>query len=251
VHEAFFFGPKSGQLFGSYHPPASGYGRVLTVICPPLFTDFARTHGALRKVAVSLAEAGQHVLRFDYRGTGDSFGNLEDVTISDWLEDIVMAVREGRDISGCAQVRVLGVRAGALFAAKSLGQASEVERLVLWDPITDGTEYLRELRRVQSEIVGRNIFLRRSERREAMRDYATYRLSDRMLEEFRALDAAAFAGMPENKLFVVWSSVVGKPLGDGNRPDVVGHPCNWYTDDEDLINPDPILERLITRLTTS
>ena len=40
------------------------------------------------------------MLRFDYRGTGDSFGELGEVTVSDWLEDIALAVREGREISG-------------------------------------------------------------------------------------------------------------------------------------------------------
>ena len=70
--EAFFFGSSEQQLFGSYHPPFSGNGQVLTVICSPRFSEFARTHGALRKLAISIAEMGQHVLRFDYRGTGDS-----------------------------------------------------------------------------------------------------------------------------------------------------------------------------------
>lgn len=251
MHEAFFFGPKGEQLFGSYHPPASGYGRELTVICPPLFTDFARTHGALRTVAVSLAEAGQHVLRFDYRGTGDSFGELGDTTVRDWLEDVVLAVKEGRDISGCGVVRVLGIRAGALFAGKSLGGASDVERLVFWDPITNGSEYLDELRRVQSKIIERNIHMNRDERREALRDYATYRLSDSMLEGLRALDATAFAQVPKDKLSIVLSSADSAASVDGVQPDVVGHPCHWETDDEDLINPHPVLERLIAHLTES
>src|SRR5260370_27609992 len=68
----------------------------------------------LRELAMALAERGQHVLRFDYRGTGDSFGELGKVTVADWLEDIALAVREGREISGSSMVRLLGVRAGAL-----------------------------------------------------------------------------------------------------------------------------------------
>ena len=43
---------------------------------------------------MALAERGQHVLRFDYRGTGDSFGELAEVSVHDWVEDIALAVRE-------------------------------------------------------------------------------------------------------------------------------------------------------------
>lgn len=35
------------------------------------------------------------VLRFDYRGTGDSFSEIGKVAVSDCLEDIAPAVREG------------------------------------------------------------------------------------------------------------------------------------------------------------
>ena len=96
--EPFFFGPCNQQVFAIYHPPIGGSGQVLTVICPPLFNEYMRTHLALRELAISLAERGQHVLRLDYRGTGDSFGDLGEVAISDWVEDIALAVREGRDL---------------------------------------------------------------------------------------------------------------------------------------------------------
>jgi alpha/beta superfamily hydrolase len=43
------------------------------------------THLVLRELSMAFAERGQHVLRFDYRGTGDSFGELGKVTVADWL----------------------------------------------------------------------------------------------------------------------------------------------------------------------
>ena len=64
---------------------------MLTVISPQLFNEYMCTHLALGELSLALAEKGQHVLRFDYRGTGDSFGDLCDVTASDWLEDIALA----------------------------------------------------------------------------------------------------------------------------------------------------------------
>src|SRR5687768_9524878 len=132
--EAFFFGTGKDQLFATYHPPAGGSARGLTVICPPLFAEYMRT---------------QLVLRVDYRGTGDSFGELAEVAISDWLEDILLAVREGCDLSGSNIVQLVGVRAGALLACKAAGVSGDVQRVVLWDPVPDGAEYLEILRRIR------------------------------------------------------------------------------------------------------
>ncbi|MGZ5152638.1 MAG: serine aminopeptidase domain-containing protein [Burkholderiales bacterium] len=249
--EPFFFGPSNQQLFAIYHPPIGGSGQVLTVICPPLFIEYMRTQLALRQLAVSLADSGQHVLRFDYRGTGDSFGDLSETAISDWVDDVALAVREGRDLTGCSMVRLLGVRAGALLACKSAGGSSEVERLVLWDPVPDGVTYLRGLRRMQGAIVELHPPLNRAERRETLHEYAGHRLSERMLEQLRSLDAAAYASVPKSKLHVVsTSSGAGFPV-PGVAAGVTPFACNWETNLADRMMARPVLERLSTCLTMS
>lgn len=249
--EAFYFGPSNEQLFATYHPPAGGGARLLTVICPPLFSEYMRTQLALRELAITLAGRGQHVLRFDYRGTGDSFGDLTDVAISDWLEDIELAVREGRDLSGSTTVRLLGVRAGALLACKSAGASADVQRLVLWDPVPDGAEYLQALRRVQAATLERNLYLSRAERREAMHEYGGHCLSERMLEEFRLLNASAYSSVPKHKLHVVSTSpTAGFPVQGVSR-DVARFACKWESSWEDLLVPQPVLARLAACLTMS
>jgi alpha-beta hydrolase superfamily lysophospholipase len=249
--EAFFFGPSNQQVFAIYHPPVQGGSEVLTVICPPLFTEYMRTQLALRDLAISLAERGQHVLRFDYRGTGDSFGDLGEVAISDWVEDIALAVREGRELSGSSAVRLLGVRAGALLACRSVGATNDVQRLVLWDPVPEGTGYLESLRRVQMAMLERNYSLSRAERREAMHEYAGYTLSDRMVEEFHLLDASTYSSVPKNKLHIVsTASANGFPV-QGIPQDVARFACNWDIDSEDILIPRLVLERLIACLTLS
>jgi pimeloyl-ACP methyl ester carboxylesterase len=251
VPEAFFFGPGNRWIFANYHPAAGVGGQVLTVICPPLFSDYMRTHLVLRELAMALAERGQHVLRFDYRGTGDSFGDLGEVTVSDWLEDIALGVREGREISGSSVVRLLGVRAGALLACAAARALSDVQRLVLWDPISDGAGYLQVLRGVQVTLSTRNLYLSRAEHREAMHEYAGYRLSERMLEEFRLFDASVYSSVPKSKLHIVsTSSETGFPA-PGVPQDAVPFRCDWDTGADGLIVSRPVLERLIACLTLS
>jgi pimeloyl-ACP methyl ester carboxylesterase len=251
VPEAFFFGPGD-QLFANYHLPAGGSGQVLTVICPPLFLDYTRTQLALGRLAVALAERSQHVLRFDYRGTGDSFGDFSDVTVSDWVGDIALAVREGIELSGCRKVRLLGVRAGALLASRFSASSSDVQRLVLWDPVPNGTAYLQELRRVHSTLLGRHLHLSRSERREAKREYAGYPISEHMLEEFRSLDTTAYLSVAKSKLHVIKTSSPNGFSIAGVSQDSLNVSCEWDADLEELVMPQQALvERLIACLTLS
>lgn len=250
MNEAFFFGPAERQLFGNYHAPVAGDGQVLTVICPPLFFDYMRTHLTLRRLALALAERGQHVLRFDYQGTGDSFGDLGEVTVSDWVEDIALAVREGLDISGSQKVRLVGVRAGALLACRLPVAVSDFQRLVLWDPVPDGAAYLQETRRTQATMVQRHLHLSRDERRQGMLEYAGYPVSERMLDEFRLLDASAYSRVPGSKLQVV-STLPLQPFPvAGVSRKVASVACNWGTDIEDPMRPQSaLLESLIACLT--
>ena len=249
VIETFFFGPSNQQLLASYHPPDGGGGQVLTIICPPLFNEYMRTHFALRELAISLAASGQHVLRFDYRGTGDSFGDLDEVTISDWLEDIALAVQEGREISGCRVVRLLGVRAGALLACRSVCASNGVQRLVLWDPVRDGAGYLQALRHIQVATIERDLSLSRAERRETLHEYAGHGLSERMVEEFGLLDASAYSSVPPGKLHVCNTSLVAGFPVPGVAQDLVRFPCSWETNLDDILMPKPVLERLSACLT--
>ena len=247
--EAFFFGPNERQLFAIYHPSTSVDSRLLTVICPPLFTEFNRTHSILRRLAVSLAQRGQHVLRMDYSGTGDSFGNLEELSIPDWVQDIALTVQEGRELTGCNKVQLLGVRASAMLACKSVDATNDIERLVLWDPVSDGAEYLKSLIRKQKSILEDNHLISRAERREAMRKYAEHGLSECMLEGLRSLDANAYSNVPKSKLSVVSTSTSNEfPVQDVSEV-VVPFACHWEMAEESLIISQTVLENLMSCLT--
>jgi pimeloyl-ACP methyl ester carboxylesterase len=92
-----------------------------------------------------LAKKGFHVLRFDYRGTGDSTGTLDNVTADAWLDDVGLAVQELRDTANLNKVTVIGLRLGALFAGLGACRRTDVDRLVVWDPVLSGESYASEL----------------------------------------------------------------------------------------------------------
>lgn len=141
-----FFGPPESPLYGVYQPPQGPPRRAGVVLCYPFGQEYMRAHRAFRQLALLLTGRGFHVLRFDYRGTGDSSGDLDRLQAEDWIDDVGTAITELRELSGTPHVSLLGLRLGALVAAAACchGGAS-VENLLLWDPVLSGDEYAAEL----------------------------------------------------------------------------------------------------------
>lgn len=141
-----FFGPNESQLYGVYHPPAgAGLTGRGVVLCNPLGQEALRAHRAYRVLADAMARERWHVFRFDYSGTGDSWGCIEESTIEAWKSDIGYAIDELKAIVGIRSIYLLGLRLGATLAATVAAQRSDVKGVVLWEPICDGDEYIKAL----------------------------------------------------------------------------------------------------------
>ena len=140
-----YFGDSGKPLYGVYHPANAPVAKSSGVVfCNALGHEYIRSHYAINKLAILLANSGYHVFRFDYYGTGDSSGEIEETSMDQWHEDIGHAIDELKDISGVTKVTLIGLRLGALLAA-SLPN-SIVDHLVLWDPAVNGNTYFNELR---------------------------------------------------------------------------------------------------------
>ncbi|MEZ5499021.1 MAG: alpha/beta fold hydrolase [Steroidobacteraceae bacterium] len=140
-----FFGDKDAPLYGVYQPPKGESRNAGVVLCYPFGQEYMRAHRAFRQLALLLTRKGFHVLRFDYRGTGDSSGELESSRIEQWLDDIGHAVQELRDTADLKSVNVVGLRLGALVAAAACAKRDDIDRLILWDPVLTGSAYENEL----------------------------------------------------------------------------------------------------------
>jgi pimeloyl-ACP methyl ester carboxylesterase len=142
----FFFGSSKSPLYGVYHPPRSSEGSGKAVLlCYPMGAEYMRAHRAFRQLTTLLVKGGAHVLRFDYFGTGDSAGEGTEATVARWLEDIATAIDELQETTQQARVTLVGLRFGATLAALAATERTDVEQVVLWDPIVDGTQYVQEL----------------------------------------------------------------------------------------------------------
>ncbi len=150
--ESLFFGTATG-LYGVYSAARPDNDRAEgIVICYPFGQEYMRSHRPLRQLANSLAEMGYHVLRFDYRGSGDSAGDMTGVTPQHWVADTVLAIEELRDIAAIDNVALIGLRLGGLIAPAAGAGCRDISKLVLWDPITDGGNWAKELCAGQKEL---------------------------------------------------------------------------------------------------
>lgn len=142
----FYFGTSQKPLFGVYHPPHRGSDRHRgVVICYPFGQEYMRGHRAFRQLGLMLSRTGFHVLRFDYYGTGDSGGNATEVTLSGWVHDVRAAADELMDMAELPTVSLVGTRLGAAIGVEAAVTRSDIDAIVLWDPVVSGADYLKEI----------------------------------------------------------------------------------------------------------
>lgn len=144
----FLFGPPHRRLFGLYHPaqPGAPRRRESVLLCAPFGQESVRAHRLLRVLADRLARDGFPVLRFDPYGTGDSAGADRALDLLGWQADIEAAHAQLMQRSPADHWAVwVAVRLAGAPAVRASRVAPGV-RLVLLEPVVDGTAHLRELR---------------------------------------------------------------------------------------------------------
>lgn len=145
-----FFSGRNEPLYGVHHKPDPVADRSHGVLfLPPLGQDYKRCHKTLQKLARDLAQAGFHVLRFDYAGSGDS-ADLADWSLDTWREDARDALHQLQFLSGARDLSALGVRLGASVAVQL---DVPLANLMLWDPIGNGLAYLEEIESLNRELL--------------------------------------------------------------------------------------------------
>ncbi len=139
---------RGQQIVGMLHLPA-GRKRVPGVLLLHGFTGTkVESHRMFVKLSRTLAHKGMASLRFDFRGSGDSAGNSEDLTIrsevADSLEAIKFMARHKRINS--RRLGLVGLSLGGAVASYVAGrERKRFAALVLWAPVAEGAGILDTL----------------------------------------------------------------------------------------------------------
>ena len=200
--QVYFFGNSDSPLLGIYHPPVSGYGQQAVLLCYPTFNEYMRTHWAFRRLAGLLSEADCHVFRFDYFGTGDSTGHGSEASVERWKADVVSAFMELKDVSVVRKISVVGARFGAALATLASTDDLEIDKLVLWDPVVSGKNYLDELIALNNS--RSHIFPKISDNR-AVSELMGYPFSEVLGLQIEQTDLLSMAGQRAERIFLISS----------------------------------------------
>lgn len=116
----------------------------LVIIVPPLFEELARTRKAMINLARMLAGQGMRTVRFDYFGTGLSYGYFQDFSVAGALSDLKAVIGHYEKL-GMKSFSFIGFRFGGYLVLEYLHHNLSCVRAILWEPITDLVKYWDEL----------------------------------------------------------------------------------------------------------
>jgi pimeloyl-ACP methyl ester carboxylesterase len=233
VESALFFPAREpgAWLYGCLHAPSEKAGKPGLVFVPAVGRERHRAYRELRWLARELADRGWPVLRFDYRGEGESAGTFAESTLTSRVHDVGAAIDELVAKTGVTDVCLVGFQLGAAIALAAAATEG-ASRLVLCDPITNVKAYARNL--VRSNVVLQNTYFGKAEQgeealRKTLADGGTisvygYPMAQALLAELESFDPAphlaAFKGKsllagfspreaPPKKDVLAWQEALG------------------------------------------
>lgn len=140
IERPIVFYNQRQQINGILHLPTTH-----DALCPAVafFHGFTGTkvepHRIFVKTARELAAIGFYVLRFDFRGCGDSAGDFSEMTIGGEISDAMKSIDVLTAMRGVdpERIGVLGLSMGGCVAACVSGQDTRVKSTVMWAPLSD------------------------------------------------------------------------------------------------------------------
>jgi pimeloyl-ACP methyl ester carboxylesterase len=145
--QPFVFTCEGQSLYGLLHLPSTAPKRAVLILHG--WAGYRIGPGRLLvRTARALAQRGFVVLRFDFRGRGESEGDAESANLATMLSDARAALKALRETVSVVHVTPLGVCSGGEVALGLLRE-EEVDSCIFWSvPIsTQQVEVSRQVRR--------------------------------------------------------------------------------------------------------
>lgn len=139
----------AGRCFAMLFSPGDRPAALGCLFVPPFAEEMNKSRRMAALLGAALADAGVPTLIPDLWGTGDSGGDFADARWEIWQADLQAAAGLLRD-QGVGSVALVALRFGALLALDVLDRLPlPVSRLVLWQPVVSGSQYLTQFLRLR------------------------------------------------------------------------------------------------------
>jgi pimeloyl-ACP methyl ester carboxylesterase len=182
--EPCYFGTDSHRLYGVI-PDAVDSASTTLVFCPPFAEEMVTTYARFATWGKQLGAEGIPVVRFHPFGTGESGGSFGEFTLSSAVGDTCSAAELARQQFAPARLGYFGLRLGGSIAMLAACERS-VDLVVLWSPVTNISQYMRELFRglLAKEMVHQGVTKVRRTTQDMIAELETERPVDLMGYEF-------------------------------------------------------------------
>lgn len=190
--QTFFLNSRSRQLYCVLQQPfieqSNGIGILLV---PPLGNEQRRCQRPMRSLMYNLSRQGYSLLRFDWRGTGNSSGDSKELdSAQHWKNDVLDAADELNQ--RCDEVHVVSVRFGSLISLLTDWDKISIGNHYLWDPVLDGAQWLEQMTQLHEGILNdsyRFLFKRKS-RSDDLREMAGLVMCEDLYKDISSLTAS-------------------------------------------------------------
>lgn len=128
------FENEGQKLYGFVHAPEGAGPHPGIALLHGFGGNHIEPHALFPKAARAFAEGGVAVLRFDFRGSGDSEGRFHDASIEGEVSDAQAGLRflAAQPEVDPAWLGVAGLSLGGMIAALTAGRTPEVRAVALW-----------------------------------------------------------------------------------------------------------------------
>ncbi|HEY0057995.1 MAG TPA: alpha/beta hydrolase [Flavisolibacter sp.] len=169
------------------------------IISNPLGHEYTRLHRTLSVLARELSQQGFHTFRYDYFGTGDSYGDETEMNVESSGADLRQVANELKEGFGIESLCLIGVRYGTVL---SMMAAEEIkpDALVLWNPIFSGKEHIEEIAADEKTFYEGSFAL---PKKSGEHEYFGCRYSRQLIDSLNAFDIKGMKPPPSKNILVV------------------------------------------------
>lgn len=146
--EPFFLDSPRGPLFCLAFMPTNEKPKGGVLYLHPFAEEMHKSRRMAALQARTFAAQGYLVLQIDLTGCGDSAGDFGDASWHDWREDALLAYGWLK-AKTVGPITLWGLRTGAALAVDISRCLGDIHRLLLWQPVTNGDQFLNQFIRIK------------------------------------------------------------------------------------------------------
>lgn len=144
-----FIEHQGRKLFYLLLEPTAVTAHSSILFLPPFAEEMNKSRAIAASQARELAAVGNRVMLLDLTGCGDAGGDFLDASWQIWLQDAMFAA-DTLVAMGSGPLHLWGLRLGALLACELSRTRSDIQKLVLWQPVLNGEQQIDQFLRLRT-----------------------------------------------------------------------------------------------------